>query len=54
MIFGLARKKTFESYLPNKGTIVNAILGKYNLISLAFGCREVPNMLMYEIKKAEQ
>ena len=52
--FILARKKDVcKSHLPNKGKVADAILGEKNLISLAFDCREMPNLLIEEIKKAK-
>ena len=52
--FILARKNVCKSHLPNKGKIADAILGASNLISLAFDCREMPNILLDEKKRLEE
>ena len=53
--FILARKKDVcKSHLPNKGKVANETLGGKNLISLAFDCREMPNLLMEDIEKAKE
>ena len=51
--FILARKNVCKSHLPNTGKILDAIIGESNLISLAFDCREMPNILLDEKKRLE-
>ena len=53
--FILARRdEAVKSKLPNKGKVADAICGEHNLISMAFDCCCVPNILTDLLKKAEE
>jgi len=53
--FILARRdKAVKSKLPNKGKVADAIRGEHNLISMAFNCRSMPNILTDLLKEAEE
>ena len=48
------RSDLVKSKLPNKGKVSNAIAGENNLISMAFECKNLPNLIEEKIKCIEQ
>ena len=52
--FIMSRKSDLpKSKLPKKGKVADAILGERNLISIAYSCRALPNILFQQLKEAE-
>ena len=48
------RDEAVKSKLPKKGKVADAIRGEHNLISMAFNCRSMPNILTDLLKEAEE